>query len=149
MAPQNFFRCVVTLSLLLSIITAVSGIYAENIPEDWNTLLEWSGNGGVLEHATNNLPKDNTARIALLLLGLGFVAFVTAVQIGMFLFWHFARTGYVVLTGAFVIFTAFDGIVVTVPVQEAFYELTLLVDGAVIAMSYLSPISAYFETRNV
>lgn len=149
MTPQNVFRFVVALSLLLAIITAVSGVYAENIPEDWKALLEWNGNGGVSEHALNNHAKDGLSRVALLVLGIGFVVFVVAVQIGMFLFWRFARTGYVVLTGGFVALTAFDGIVVTLPVQEAFYELTLLVDGAVIAMSYLSPIGAYFEDRNV
>src|SRR5712664_1708091 len=132
MAAQNFFRSVVALSLLLSIITAVSGPFAGEIPDDWNTLLEWSGNRGVVEYVSSNLPTGNIARIALVLAGIGFLAYAVAVQIGMFLFWRFARTGYVVLTGAFVLFTAFDGIVVTLPVQEAFYELTLLVDGAVI-----------------
>jgi hypothetical protein len=149
MAPQNVFRSVVALSLLLSINTVASGLLPGNIPEDWKTLLEWSGNGGVSEYVVNHLPISTLPRVALLALGVGFVAFMVSVQLGMFLFWRFARTGYLVLTGAFVIYTAFDGILVTVPVQEALYQLTLLLDGAVITMSYLSPISAYFERRNV
>lgn len=149
MSARNFFRSIVALSLLLSIITAVSGQLPGDIPQDWNTLLEWTGNRGVSEYVLNNLPSGGIARNALLLAAIAFLVFAVAVQVGMFLFWRFARIGYVVLTGAFVLFTAFDGIVVTLPVQEAFYELTLLLDGAVIAISYLSPISAHFDARNV
>src|SRR5687767_12481289 len=98
MTSRNFFRSIVALSLLLSLATGVSGFFGVDIPEDWNTLLEWSGNRGVTEFIFNNLPSSNIARIALLLAGIVFLAFAVAVQIGMFLFWRFARTGYVVLT---------------------------------------------------
>jgi hypothetical protein len=149
MAPRNIFRSTVALSLVLAIITAVAGQFPGNISEDWKTLLEWSGNEGIFEYVTNNLPKDLIARIALFLALFVFLAFTLFVQVGMFLFWRFARLGYVVLTGIFVLMTAFDGLVVTLPAQEALYELALLLDGAVIAMSYLNPISGYFEQRNV
>jgi len=149
MTPQSLFRSIVALSLVLSIICAVSGQFPGSIPDDWKTVLEWNGNGGLIEYATNNIPADNFARIGLLLLLLACLVLVVAAQIGMFLFWRFARTGYVVLTGAFILLTAFDGLVVTVPVQESLYELTLVVDGMVIAISYLNPIGAYFEGRNV
>ena len=44
-----------------------------------------------------------------------------------------------------VIYAIFGGLLILTPVEVAFYNLVLLLDGAIIAMSYLSPINGYFE----
>lgn len=66
----------------------------------------------------------------------------------MFLFWQFARIGYLVSTLAFALVVLFDGLVVMIPLQASLYELSLILDGIVIAMSYLQPFKGFFEFKN-
>jgi hypothetical protein len=50
-----------------------------------------------------------------------------------------------VITAASVLLTSFGGLSVMLPVEAAFVELTLLLEGAVVALSYSQPFSSYFE----
>ena len=113
------------------------------LPEDWKTLLEWNGNGSIIDELLEN-------RWLLFGVGIPLVILAIATQIGMFLFWRFARPVYAALTAVFVLLTSFWGISVLLPVEAALGELSLLVEGAVIALSYSQPFSSYFEagTRN-
>ena len=73
------------------------------------------------------------------------MGFTVAVQVGMFWFWRFARTGYVLLVALFLVAIPFDGLVVMTPIEAALYDIALILDGAVITMAYLQPIASYFE----
>ena len=140
MSARNFFRCLVAVALVLGVAAIIAVQSPGAAPEEWLTLLEWHGNGGVLENAMEN---------PWLLVGLGVpvVLVVLATQIGMFLFWRPARPAYAAITAASVLLTSFGGISVMLPVEAAFVELTLLLEGAVITLSYSQPFSSYFETR--
>lgn len=136
------------MSLALEIGSALAGAYPGAISEDWKTVLEWSGNGGYFEWLVESVPEQTFFHVVLLILLVLFLAIVIAVQIGMFLFWQFARTGYLISTLAFSMVVPFDGLVVMTPLQASLYELSLILDGVVIAMSYLQPVKGYFESKD-
>ena len=71
--------------------------------------------------------------------------FAIAVYIGMFLFWRFARFGFVCLTALSVVLVPFDGLVVMAPVEASLLQLALIIDGVIVAMAYLPPIGGQFE----
>jgi hypothetical protein len=148
MTQKNIFRLFVAISLALEIGSALAGVYQGAISEDWKTVLEWSGNGGYSEWLTESVPEQTFFKVVLLIVVVLFLAIVVAVQIGMFLFWQFARIGYLVSTLAFALLVLFDGLVVMVPIQASLYDLTLILDGIIIAMSYLQPFKGFFEFKN-
>ena len=145
MAPKNVFRILVGLSIALIIAGAVAAIFPGHMSEEWTTLAQWHGNGGVSEQLTENLPENYWVRAVLLLLAVGFLAFAIAVLIGMFLFWRFARFGFVCLTALSVVLVPFDGLVVMAPIEASLLQLALILDGVIVAMAYLPPISGQFE----
>ena len=101
-------------------------------------MLEWNGNGSIIDEFVQN-------RWLLFGVGIPLGVLAIAAQIGMFFFWHFARPVYAALAAVFVLLTAFGGISVLLPIEAALWELSLLVEGAVIALSYSQPFSSYFE----
>ena len=145
MAPKNVFRIVVALSTALLIAGAVAAAFPGQISEEWKPLLQWHGNGGITEHLVENIPENYWTRAVLLLFAIGFLVFTIAVLIGMFLFWRFARFGFVCLTALSVVLVPFDGLVVMAPVEAALFQLALILDGVVVAMAYLPPIRGQFE----
>jgi hypothetical protein len=138
MSPKNLFRCLVAISLVTGLATLGATQVPGEVPEAWKAAYEWSGNGSLLDELELN-------RWILLGLGIPFVIFAIAAQIGMFLFWPFARPAYVALTVAIVLMTPFSGLVVQLPVEATLSELSLIADGAIIALSYSQPFASYFE----
>ena len=147
MTQKNLFRLLVALSLAAGITGTLIAAFPGNISADWKTVLEWQSDGSVLLQIFEIEPKQNLRNVLLFVFGVGVLLFVFAVQIGMFLFWHFARPSYAVLSAIFILLSLFDGLQIMIPMEVLFYDLALLLDGAIIAMSYLSPISGYFEKR--
>lgn len=145
MAAKNVFRILVGLALALTIASAIAAAFPGDISENWNAVLLWHGNGGVSEHLSENIPESIWGRAILGILVAALVILGIAVQAGMFLFWRFARVGYVLLAALLILTVPFDGLVVMVPVEAALYQLALIVTGLVIAMAYLQPIASYFE----
>ena len=148
MSIKNIFRLLVGASLMLVLAGIIVAAYPGNISEDWKTILEWSGDGGVMMQLGSSL-MDMPGRTLYIGLLVGFIGFIFAVQIGLFMFWRFARVSYLVLTLLFCLFTVFDGLMVFVPMELAIYQLSLLCDGAIITMAYMSPIKEYFEASNM
>jgi hypothetical protein len=138
MSAKNLFRCLVALSLVLVAMPVVLTQPPGQVPEDWQALLEWNGNGSLVEGWIEN-------HWLLLGVGLPVVLLVLAAQLGMFFFWRFARPVNAALAAVFVLLTPFWGISVQLPVEAALWELSLLLEGAIIALSYSQPFSSYFE----
>ena len=139
MSPKITFRCLLIVSLLSALASFAVVQFPGQVPADWKTLLEWHGDGGMIYESLSN---------RWLLFGVGIplvIAFFYSV-IGMFFFWRFARPVYAGLTVALLLLTPFFGISVLLPIETALAELSLLVDGAIIALSYSHPFSSYFET---
>ncbi len=147
MAPKNIFRTLVALSIAVAIAGVVAAVFPGQISEEWTTLLQWHGNSGISEQLAENIPENYWVRVVLLLFAIGYLAFVIAVLVGMFLFWRFARFGFVCLTALCVAFVPFDGLVVMTPVEAALFQLALILDGVIVAMSYLPPIRGQFENE--
>ena len=139
----------VATSLTLGLLAPAFGDSYTDLSEEWRTLLEWNGHGGILDHMRYNLPQDAAERVALMALLVSTLAYVVAVQIGIFLFRPFARVGYVLIAGGFALFAAFDGLYVATPLQSAIHSFALVIDGAIIAASYLQPIASYFDRPHV
>ena len=146
MAPKNVFRSVVGLSIVLTIASAVAAILPGQMSEEWTTLFQWHGNGGISEQLLENIQESYWERAVLLILAAIFFAFAIAVLIGMFLFWRFARFGFVCLTALSVVLVPFDGLVVMTPLEAALFQLVLILDGVIVAMAYLPPICSQFKT---
>jgi len=138
MSPKNLFRCLVAISLGCALAALAVTQLPGDLPQDWKAVFEWNGNGSLVDALWAN---------PWLLFGLGipFSVIGIASLIGMFLFWPFARPVYAALTGVSVLLTLFGGLVVQLPAESALMELSLIADGAVIALSYSQPFSSYFE----
>ena len=145
MSPKSTFRIIVGLSLALTIASAIAAAFPGASSEEWAAVLQWHGNGGVSQYIAENIPESMWARIALGIVAAVLAISAIAIQIGMFLLWRFARIGYVCLSALLILTVAFDGLVVMVPAEAALYQLSLIVDGVVIAMAYLQPIASYFD----
>jgi len=139
MSPKNLFRCLVAISLVTSLAAVGATQIPGDMPQEWKAVYEWSGNGSLFDELEAN-------RWLLLGLGIPFAVLAIAAQIGMFLFWPFARPVYAALIAAMVLTTPFTGLVVQLPVEAALLELSLVVDGAIIALSYSQPFHSYFES---
>jgi hypothetical protein len=139
MSAKNLFRCLVAISLLSFLAAMAVTPLATDVPAEWKTLFEWNGNGGYWDELREN-------RWIVLGLGIPFAILVIAAQIGMFLFWRFARPAYAALVAVTVLVTPFEGLVVQLPLEAAWWSLSAIVDGAIIALSYSQPFSAYFES---
>src|SRR5688572_13469678 len=112
MSPKAFFRVLVALSLAAVLAISATTIWPPASPDEWSPVLEWHGNGDILEHLSGRVPVGGWALLVPVLVAIATVAFVVAVQIGMFLFWRPARAGYVALTAMFLVLVVFDGLVV-------------------------------------
>lgn len=145
MTHKTVFRLLAVLSLVAAIASGMMAAYPGDISGDWKTVLEWHGDGSYLSPVLDSTFAGGGGQLALLGLALVLGLFAVATQIGIFLFWRFARPSYAVLTAFLILFTLFSGLSVMTPTEAALFELSLLLDGAVLAMSYLSPIKAHFQ----
>jgi len=147
MTQKNIFRSFVALSLAFTTASIIAGIFPGHISEDWKIVLEWNGNEGLLLGLAENIPESGTMRVAFFIAATAFVSVMLAVQIGMFLFWRFARISYLLLALIFVLLAAFDGLIVMTPLEASLNQATLILDGVIIGMAYLPPVNGYFESR--
>lgn len=74
----------------------------------------------------------------------------TVAALGLIFVQNWARHLYLALTLLTISLTPFSGFIVQAPLDALFSNATLLLDGAVLAVAYLSPLAASFgqTTRN-
>ena len=148
MTPKTLFRILVGAILLGVLGGAVTVFFPGNISEEWRTATEWNGNGGFYERfADLELPSHAVARAAVIGLLVILLFFLLSVYVGLFLFWRFARLANLLLTALFLVIAPWAGLVVLLPFEAAFYDFTMMCEGAVLALSYTPPIKDYFESR--
>lgn len=139
---------VVALSLALTMAGTLAALFPGPLPQDWETLLLWHGDGGFTDRLDESFPENGLARAALLVAMVGIVSYVFAVFVGLFLFRRYARFGFACICALQAATVAFEGLVVMTPLEAAALQLALMLDGAIVAMSYLPPIAREFEPRN-
>jgi hypothetical protein len=147
MTHKRLFRAAVALSILSSIASALAAQFPGEISADWISVLEWRGDGSVGRMLFDDEEMSPQAYWGwMTLLALPALLHIAS-MVGLLFFWRPARTVFALLTilGAGVI--VIDGLVVLLPAEAAFYELTVLLNGAIIAMSYLEPIKTGFESK--
>ena len=113
--------------------------------EDWQTLLLWHGNDGLVDRFFTDLPESTWIRVAWIIILGCLLAYAFAVLVGLFFFRRFARFGFVLICAFTLALVPFDGLVVMTPLEAAVVQLTLVLDGVIVAMTYLPPIRGEFE----
>lgn len=149
MTHKTVFRLLAALSLIVVIATGVVTAFPGDVSSDWKAVLAWHGNGAAGMEFYEAALEGNLGRVFLWLIGIAFVIFVAATQIGIFFFWRFARLSYAVLAMLMFFYSPFAGLSVMLPLQAALWELALFLDGAIVAMSYLPPINGYFKKNSI
>lgn len=148
MIHKTVFRLLAALSLVVVIASGVATAFPGDVSSDWEAALAWHGNGAAGMDFYEATLESDYGPILLWSIGIAFLLFVAATQIGIFLFWRFARPSYAVLATLMFLYSPFAGLSVMTPVQTALWELTLFLDGAIVAMSYLPPINGYFKKNS-
>ena len=150
MNSKTVFRILLVATLVGAIGGALAAIFPGNISEDWRTVTEWNGNGGICEWFESfTLPTHIAARVALIILAVLLAVFFLSIYVGLFFFWRLARVTNVILTIVFLLIAPWAGLVILLPLEAAFYDFTMLCGGAVIALSYSPPIKHYFEPDEI
>ena len=70
-----------------------------------------------------------------------------AVAIGVYVFNPIARTVYFVMVMVFLAITPFSGMRAFTAIDQFLLEVTMLLDGAILALAYLSSVSGEFATK--
>ena len=147
---KAFFRVLLVASFLGIVAGAFISIFPGNISEDWRTITTWNGNGGFYESLdVSAFPTSIVGRIGLIALLVVVLLVLVGVYVGLFLFWRYARLCNLLLTILFVLIAPWAGLVVLLPLEASIYDFTMLCDGAVIALSYTSPIKDHFERKRI
>ena len=150
MNAKTVFRLLLVAILLGAIASALIASFPGNITEDWRTITEWNGNGGFYERLDSvTSPAHIAGRVAVISLLAVIVLFLLTVYVGLFLFWRFARLSNLLLTILLLLLAPWSGLVILLPIEAAVYDFTVLCEGAVIALSYTSPVKDYFERKQV
>ena len=150
MNAKNVFRLLLVATLLAGIAGALVASFPGNISEDWRTITEWNGNGGFYERFESfTLPTHAAGRVAVITALVLLLLFLLSVYVGLFLFWRFARITNLLLTVLLVLVAPWAGLVVLLPIEAGLYDFMMLCEGAVVTLSYTSPIKDYFERKQI
>ena len=74
-----------------------------------------------------------------------FFGLVLIATLGLYFFQNWARHLFLALSLLDLAITPFSGFIVQPPIDGLFFMINLLLDGAILAMAYLSPLSASFK----
>jgi len=76
-----------------------------------------------------------------------FLLLWVAAAIGLWQFNRHARLGFLLLTATSVALTALGGVAVQLPFEEVLEYAVALMDGAILAMAYFSPLKGRFAVN--
>ena len=144
MPLRTLFRVIVVLyPVLVAAAIAYQQLSEPYLSEDWRNILAWNGDGG---WAPSDFAEGLTSASAIGwgILIITFVVVLFAVQVGLFCFRRWARTGFVALTLLLVVTVPFLGLSIYLPLDAAITELISISDGLIIALAYFSPLRREF-----
>ncbi len=128
----KLFRSLVVVSSLSYFLFLGSWyLFTPYLSEDVLAVLTWTGYGAIIQ-----LPP---------FVSWALVLFWLLIAIGMYFFNSTARLLYLVFTIFFILTTPLYGLFVSTAYDLVFLEITNFLDGAILAMAYLSSISAKFK----
>ena len=158
MSAKFVFRILVVLMAVTELASLALNFNTGDLREDWQQAVELSGSGGFWEleepgedadaaelEAWNRMARAQLRNLIQLLAVVLVVAIYT--WLGLFFFWPFARQINVALTALYIGTLPWAGLTVTVPVEEMLSEMSMLVSGAVMALSFAPPVRDLFRRR--
>ena len=147
---RTIFRFLVVASLLLPFLGAAYELaVTSRLSEDEQILLQWSGHGGIFDGVFeaesdgtfSGGPVSALISLAMLVVVLGLLL----VQIGLFFFRRWARTWWTVTALVFLPSPLFFGWSVSLPFAQFCYDLSMAMNGGILALCYASPLALAFQ----
>jgi uncharacterized membrane protein len=136
MTNTSLFRLVLSLSLLSIIIAVIAGVNLSNtLPASLQDYL----------YQLENEELSNLESILWVLVGLTILVITPLLLIGLWKFKPWARTLFLVLTIVTFPLYVFLGPVVMNPWEAMFNDIAILLEGALIAMMFIGPVSEKFQ----
>jgi hypothetical protein len=150
MTLTTLFRVLVVAAPVLAVLGVVANHFgAAHVSQDWRDILAWSGDGAWIPDPSSIWQTQRMLAISVVFLYVIVVIAALVAQVGLFLFWRFARPLAVVLTVLGEALVLGFGLSVFLPLEQVFYDLCLLSEGAILALAYFSPLHARFDQRSV
>ena len=143
MKPTSIFRLLIILSLILPFAgMAYSNLMFESFSAETQDILSWDGHGGVFDTGTEEVSNKE-----LVVVGLAVVLAIAMVigYLGLFLFKRWGRLTVVIISIIAFLFMPFIGISITPATELLLDDISNIMFGSVIAMSYLPPLSDKFH----
>jgi hypothetical protein len=129
---QEVFRGLVIASTVCYLLVVFSPwLFWQGVSQETYAVLSWSGVGAFLP-----LPRGVYGLIVLLWV---------AVAVGMYQFSPQARLVFLVLTGFNLLLTLLGGMMTLMAFEAFLVTAATLMDGAILALAYLSPLKESFE----
>lgn len=142
-----FYRTLIIVDILLvALYGFLSGPLTAHHSENWQTLLEWDGNGSILD----GLEHSEPTLIALVATFSVIVVLLLALvwnTIGIFLFWPSSRWLYLALSLIAYLSIPIWGITVITPWALLASELGTYIAGILLALMFFSPLATRFQNR--
>jgi hypothetical protein len=145
MNPFLLFRLAVVLPLILSGAGVIYALAAQELfSQDWQDLIAWNGDGGILPDDWSGTPLT----IWLVIGAFGLISLIALVnQALLFFYWKPSRTIFLVSWVLLYPATLLLGLTILTPVENLLYELSALMTGVTLALAYYSPVAERFRTK--
>jgi hypothetical protein len=138
MNPSTLFRASVIAAPLVAVLAAAYTLIATpSFSQDWQDVLAWSGNEGVLSEGEGFAPADIVMMLVIII--------AVGNQIALFFYWNPSRLIYLTFTILGFLATPFFGLVVSPPLEALGYELSVFISGVTLALAYFSPVAERFK----
>jgi hypothetical protein len=145
---QTVFRVLVVASLVLPLIGFGNQLWVESgASEAELAVLTWSGHGGVYDVTEEGEVADTEVGGQLWVLGvLGLIVVAgVTLTIGLWFFKRWARRGWTIITSVCLPSAVFLGWCVTPAFTQFCNDLSMVVAGAILALSYASALAEKFN----
>lgn len=132
----KLFRILIVLSILFSILgSIVDTVFEQTHPEIEN----------FLSHIGTNDIFSKMPDVVAMIIGLLFVIAYFVIKFALLLFKDWARDANLILSSVGFLIILILGFTILSPFATLFYDLALFIDGAILALSYFSPLKEKFK----
>jgi glucan phosphoethanolaminetransferase (alkaline phosphatase superfamily) len=147
MSLKSLFRTLVVVVPLLAIAALnYSYLAVPSLSDDWQTLLQWNGDGGWVPEDFSDQQTMTPAIIWAVIFGALVIAIIL-IQAGLFLFKSWARTANLIVTVLSILCVPFLGLAVYLPIEATLLELAAMAHYFIISLSYFSPLRREFTKK--
>ena len=146
----TLFRVLVVAAPVLATLGIAANYFgAAHVSQDWRDILAWSGDSAWIPDPSSIWQTQRLLAILVILLYVVIVVAALVAQVGLFLFWRFARPLALILAVLGEALVLGFGLSIFLPLEQMLYDLCLLSEGAILALAYFSPLHERFDQRTV